>query len=73
LPELPFNFIVFATTSQIVKDTGEGLTSIKTRFSGNLPTNIGAIKNYKVGSLENDMNFNSSNSKNLYLLLFEDF
>ena len=67
------DFIVYATTSQIVKDTGEGLTSIKTRFSGNLPTNIGAIKNYRLNSSESDIDLNTTNSKNLYLLLFEDF
>lgn len=68
------NFIVYATTSQIVKNTGDGLTSIKNRFSGNLPTNISAIKNYSInnGNEDNFMDYGSSNSKNLYLLLFED-
>ena len=31
------HFIVFATTSQLVKNTGEGLTGIKTNFKGNIP------------------------------------
>ncbi|WP_439132429.1 hypothetical protein, partial [Polaribacter sp.] len=30
LKDLPINFIVLATTSQLVKDTGQGLTGIKT-------------------------------------------
>ena len=30
LPKYPSNFIVFATTSQLVKDTNQGLTGIKT-------------------------------------------
>jgi len=67
------NFIVYATTSQLVKNTGEGLTGIKTNFKGNIPTNISAIKNYTIS--ENDdnfLNYGNSNSKNLYLLLFED-
>ena len=67
------DFIVYATTSQIVKNTGEGLTSIKTRLSGNLPTNIGALKNYRLQNIENDMDFSNASSKRTYLLLFEDF
>ena len=67
------HFIVYATTSQIVKDTGEGLTSIKTRFSGNIPTNISSIKNYNTENIEADsLDFSNANSKNLYLILFED-
>lgn len=68
------NFIVYATTSQIVKNTGDGLTTIKNRFSGNLPTNISAIKNYAINnnSEESFMDYGNTNSKNLYLLLFED-
>ena len=67
------NFIVYATTSQIVKNTGEGLTSIKNRFSGNLPTNISAVKNYSIKNDEESfMEYGNTNSKNLYLLLFED-
>jgi len=67
------NFIVYATTSQIVKNTGEGLTCIKKRFSGNIPTNISAIKNYKININEEDfMDYGNTNSKSIYLLLFED-
>lgn len=72
LSELSNHFIVYATTSQLVKDTGEGLTGIKTNFSGNIPTNISAIKNYTLKNDDNFMNYGNSNSKNLYLLLFED-
>ena len=67
------NFIVYATTSQMVSDTNEGLTSIKTRFSGNIPTNISAIKNFDHKNIETDsLDFSSTNTKNLYLILFED-
>lgn len=67
------HFVVYATTSQLVKNTGEGLTGIKTNFSGNIPTNISAIKNYSLKKAdENFMNYGNTNSKNLYLLLFED-
>jgi len=63
----------FATTSQLVKNTGEGLTGIKTNFKGNIPTNISAVKNYAINKKDdNFLNYGNSNSKNLYLLLFED-
>ncbi len=67
------HFIVYATTSQLVKNMGEGLTGIKTHFSGNIPTNISATTNYKI-DVEDDsfLSYGNSNSKNLYLLLFED-
>lgn len=73
LVEFPQNFIVFATTSQIVKDTGEGLTGIKTNNCNNLPTNISAIKNFDVNNTDDSfLNYGNSNTKNLYLLLLED-
>jgi len=73
LSEMPQNFIVYATTSQLVKDMGQGLTGIKIHHKGNLPTNISAIKNYNIHKNEdNFLNYGNSNSKNLYLLLLED-
>lgn len=73
LSAMPENFIVFASTSQLVKDMGQGLTGIKINHKHNLPTNISAIKNYGVDkSDDNFLNYGNSNSKNLYLLLLED-
>ncbi|WP_369048683.1 hypothetical protein [Tenacibaculum sp. UWU-22] len=73
LPELSKDFIVYATTSQLVKNNGQALTGIKTNFKGNIPTNISAIRNYSIkNDDDNFLNNGSSNSKNLYLLLFED-
>ena len=71
LMELPPNFIVFATTSQIVENIGEGLRIIKAKNKKKIPTNITTIKHFKS---EDDKNFLSygSSSKNLYLLLLED-
>ena len=43
LASLSNNFIVYATTSQLVKNISEGLTGIKTNFRGNIPTNISSI------------------------------
>ena len=73
IASLTDNFIVFAKTSQLVKNTGQGLTGIKSNCKDNIPTNISAVKNY---TLKNDddsfLNYGNSNSKNLYLLLLED-
>lgn len=74
LSSLSEHFIVYATTSQLVKNTGEGLTGIKTNYSGNIPTNISSVTKYVKESSDEDnfLNYGNSNSKNLYLLLFED-
>lgn len=73
ISELSENFIVYATTSQLVKTSGDSLTGIKSRYQGNIPSNISAIKNYNPNSKEIDfMNYGNTNAKNLYLLLFED-
>ncbi|EAR12407.1 hypothetical protein PI23P_07275 [Polaribacter irgensii 23-P] len=73
LSEFSENFIVFATTSQLVKNTGQGLTGIKTNAKHAIPTNISAVKNYTLNKTEeNLLNHGISNSKNLYLLLLED-
>ena len=75
LATLTNDFIVFAKTSQFVKDTGEGLTGIRTSCKeGTLPTNISAVKKYGL-TIDDDnfLNYGNNNSKNLYLLLLEDF
>ena len=73
LSDFPKNFIIYATTSQIVKNSGQGLTGIKMNHKHILPTNISAIKNYDVNkSDDNFLNYGNNNSKNLYLLLLED-
>lgn len=73
LNEMPKDFIVFATTSQIVKDTGQGLTGIKRRNKENLPTNISSVRNYQFNTSDDSfLNYGNSNTKNLYLLLLED-
>lgn len=73
ISELADNFIVYATTSQLVKTKGESLTGIKTRYQGNIPSNISAIKNYNINLKNTDfMSYGNSNTKNLYLLMFED-
>ncbi len=66
-------FIVFAKTSQIVKNKSEGLMGIKETYQKNFPTNISSIKSYIPEKVEDDfLNFGNNNAKNLYLLLLED-
>lgn len=73
LSALSENFIVYATTSQLVKTKGESLTGIKSHYKGNIPSNISPIKNYDINIEKDDfMSYGNTNSKNLYLLLFED-
>ncbi len=73
IASLTDDFIVFAKTSQFVKNTGQGLTGIKTNFKKNIPTNISAIKKYTLQNEDdNFLNYGNNNSKNLYLLLLED-
>jgi L-lactate utilization protein LutC len=73
IASLTDDFIVFAKTSQLVKDTGQGLTGIKTNCKDDIPTNISAVKNYTLEKEEdNFLNYGNSNAKNLYLLLLED-
>lgn len=74
LAQMSKDFIVFAKTSQLVKDTGQGLTGIKTNAKTNIPTNISSVKNYQESQSSDDfLSYGNSNTKNLYLLLFEDF
>jgi len=73
LADLSEDFIVYATTSQIVNNQSESLTGINAHYRGNIPSNIGAVKNYNPQEKEVDfMNYGCNNAKNLYLLLFED-
>ncbi|WGD35204.1 LUD domain-containing protein [Olleya sp. YS] len=71
LNEFPNNVIVFATTSQIVSNIGEGLREIKNKNTKNIPTNITTIKHFKLQEEKDFLSYGSS-SKNLYLLLLED-
>lgn len=71
LPELPINFIVFATTSQIAENISEGLRGIKSKNREKIPTNITTIKHFKSVEEKDFLSYGSS-AKNLYLLLLED-
>lgn len=72
LKELPQNFVIFATASQIVNNIGEGLRGIKKKNTGQIPTNITTIKNFEPKEGSKDFMSYGSSAKNLYLLLLED-
>lgn len=71
LKDLPANFIIYATTSQMVENIGEGLRGIKRKNRDKIPTNITTIKHFKTLEEKDFLTYGSS-SKNLYLLLLED-
>ncbi len=72
LKELPQDFVIFATTSQIVNNIGEGLRGIKWKNTKSIPTNITTIKNFEPKEISKDFMSYGSSAKNLYLLLLED-
>lgn len=74
LSELPSNLIVFATTSQLVDSISEALKTIKEKYGKNIPDNITTLKHFQL-TAENKNDFLSygSASKNVYLLLLEDY
>ncbi|MCB0371905.1 MAG: LUD domain-containing protein [Muricauda sp.] len=74
LDELPSNLIVFATTSQLVDSISEALKLIKERYQKEIPNNITTLKHFQP-TPENKDDFLSygSASKNVYLLLLEDY
>ncbi len=71
LTELPVNFVIYATTSQLVESIGEGLRGIKGKNKKKIPTNITTIKHFKNIEDKDFLSYGSS-AKNLYLLLLED-
>jgi len=71
LKELPSNFIIFATTSQLVESISEGLRKIKNQSRNYIPSNITTIQDFETEKEKDFMSYGSS-TKNLYLLLLED-
>jgi len=64
--ELPVNHIIIASHSQIVKNLGEGLRRINSKYFKNLPSKITTLKNKNTAR-------NSGTSKNIYVFLLEDY
>ncbi len=74
LMDLPVNFIVYAKTSQLIKDTRDGIAGIRNRAEKNAATIISSVKDFtpnKTGDVD-FMSYGNNNSKILYLLLLED-
>lgn len=74
LNELPSNLIIFATTSQLVDSISEALKIIKKKYPQQIPDNITTLKHFQL-TAENKNDFLSygSATKNVYLLLLEDY
>ena len=72
LKELPDVFIIIAQTSQIVENLRAGLTGIRTKYKGNIPSNITTIKGPENDSTEEVTPSASTCTKDIYLLLLED-
>jgi L-lactate utilization protein LutC len=71
--ELPDFFIVYAKTSQLVKNKSEALMGLRKNYKKDFPTNISSIKSYMPERVDEDfLNFGNNNAKSLYLLLLED-
>ena len=74
LNELPSNLIVFATTSQLVDSISEALKVIKKKYDKKIPDNITTLKHFEpTQENKNDFLSYGSASKNVYLLLLEDY
>ena len=71
--DLPAHFIVFAKTSQLVRNKSEALMGLRKTYQKNFPTNISSIKSYVPERVDEDfLNYGNNNAKSLYLLLLED-
>jgi hypothetical protein len=73
LMDLPVNFVVYARTSQLIKDTRDGIAGIRNRAEKNAATIISSVKDFTPNKTDVDfMSYGNNNSKILYLLLLED-
>ncbi|AEV32558.1 hypothetical protein Oweho_1568 [Owenweeksia hongkongensis DSM 17368] len=71
LNDLPETFITVARTSQIVENLRSGLTGIRNKYSGNIPSQITTIKGPIKASAPEEAGGSTCN-KEVYLLLLED-
>ena len=70
LDELPDSLIVYAGSDQFAPDVSEAMSQLKSKYFGNLPTNITTL-NAKDTSKENDFMTEGKSAKNIYLILQE--
>ena len=70
LDKIPDNLIIYASSDQFAPDVSEGMSMLKSKYFGDLPTNITTL-NAKDKSRENDFLTQGSSAKNIYLILQE--
>lgn len=71
LNELPDTFITFARTSQIVENLRAALAGIRTKYEGDIPSQITTIKGPREGNSPEEQESKMC-KKEIYLLLLED-
>jgi L-lactate utilization protein LutB len=72
LIELPETFITVARTSQIMENLREGLTGIRNKYKGDIPSQITTIKGPVKDAGREENSSASTCNKEIYLLLIED-
>tara|TARA_B100000767_G_scaffold274716_1_gene308634 strand:- start:3535 stop:4128 length:594 start_codon:yes stop_codon:yes gene_type:complete len=72
LDELPENIIIFAGVSQFASDVSEAMSMINSKYKENLPTNITTLNAFNQNEEEDFLSYGSC-TKNLYLIVQEDF
>ena len=70
--ELPEIFIVFAKTSQMVRDIPEGMRGIKNKYPQQFPTGLITLQSFTDDPEKNSINYYGTSSKRTYLILLED-
>lgn len=71
LEDLPHLYIAVARTSQLVEKLGQGLSGIREKYKGNIPSQITTIKG-PIKESANGEHQMSPAQKDIYLLLIED-
>ncbi len=71
LNDLPSDFVVYATTSQLVESLDSGLQGIKQKYKNKIPSGITTLQHFQVKEEKDFLSYGSS-TKSLYLLLLED-
>lgn len=72
LSDLPETFITVARTSQIVENLRAGLTGIRSKYPGDIPSQITTLKGPIKGSANDEAGGGTTCNKEVYLLLLED-
>jgi len=71
IEDLPSVLIVLAKSNQFVSDVSEGMTMLKNKYKGNLPTNITTLNVKNKLNEDNFLTYGNS-AKDIYLILSDD-